>query len=280
MELVQAIGAPFNLHQSSCSDKQPKLFSWTGDDAPIKVYIDGAITHGLTQPKKNGEKKVAWICESRAIFYNHMVPQDIFEKHLDRLCDSYDAVFFSDREFCKKHPKMQFTFAGSNLPWIEDYNIFAKKKLMSLIASPKKSTKGHVNRHAFAEKYKDYLDLYGGVLGSERFGYEKKPWGDKSKALNDYMFSVVIENDKYETYFTEKLTDCFATGTIPVYWGTPDIGNYFNTDGMVILNNDFDISTITPELYYSKLSAVKENFEKVQKLENADDVLYRLIQQV
>ena len=151
---------------------------------------------------------------------------------------------------------------------------------MSLIASPKKSTKGHINRHAFAEKYKNHLDLYGGVLGSERFGYEKKPWGDKSKALNDYMFSVVIENDKYETYFTEKLTDCFATGTIPIYWGTPDIGNYFNTDGMVILNNDFDISTITPELYYSKLSAVKENFEKVQKLENADDVLYRLIQQV
>ena len=105
MELVQAIGAPFNLHQSSCSDKQPKLFSWTGDDAPIKVYIDGAITHGYTQPKKRGEKKIAWICESRAIFYNHMVPQDIFEKHLDHMMPIFSLIgnFVKGIPKCNSH---------------------------------------------------------------------------------------------------------------------------------------------------------------------------------
>ena len=34
------------------------------------------------------------------------------------------------------------------------------------------------------------------------------------------MFSVCIENDVYDTYFTEKILDCFATGTIPIYKGT------------------------------------------------------------
>lgn len=280
MDIMQAIGAPFDVSQSSCSDLKPKYFSWTKDECSTKVFIDNAIVHGINYVKKPGEKKIAWICESRAIFYSMYLPQDIFNKYLQRICESYDAVFFSDKEFCNQNEKLHFSFAGSNLPWIEDKKIFEKNKLVSLIASPKKTTLGHQIRHAIAEKWQGKLDLFGGVLNSPRFGYEKKPWGDKSRALNDYMFSIVIENDKYSTYFTEKITDCFATGTIPVYWGTPDIGNYFNSDGIITLNSEFDIETLTPELYYSKLDAVKENFDKVQKMENADDVLYKLIQQI
>lgn len=280
MDIVQAIGAPFNIDQSSCSDKKPKLFSWTKENCDIKVFIDAAIPHGINYIKKHGEKKIAWICESRAIFYDTHIPKDIFEKYLESICDSYDAVYFSDREFCAKNKKMDFSFAGSNLPWIEDRQIFQKNKLVSLIASPKTTTIGHQIRHILAEKWKDKVDLYGGVFGSERFGYEKKPWGDKSKALNDYMFSIVIENDKYPTYFTEKLTDCFATGTIPVYWGTPDIGNYFNIDGIIVLNSHFDPSQLTAELYYSKMDAIKHNFDRVNKLENADDILYHMIKQL
>ena len=55
------------------------------------------------------------------------------------------------------------------------------------------------------------------------------------------MFSIAIENASYETYFTEKLLDCFATGTIPVYYGAPDIGDYFNKDGIIDLSEEFDV---------------------------------------
>ena len=280
MNMIQAIGSPFDVSVSSCSDRKPKLFDWTKEESNIKVFIDGAIAHGIMYKKKEGEKKIAWICESRAIFYATSVPQDIFESNLQRICDSYDVVFFSDKEFCEKNSKLNFTFAGSNLPWIDEPKIYEKTKLVSLIASPKQMVHGHKVRHAVAEQWKDSVDLYGGVLNSPRFGYEKKPWGDKSVALNPYMFSVVLENDRYRTYFTEKITDCFATGTIPVYWGTPDIGDYFNPDGIITLNSSFDIKSLTPELYYSKIDAVRDNFERVMKLENADDILYRLIQKL
>lgn len=280
MNTVQAIGAGFHLHLSSCSDRKPKLFEWTNQNSNIKVFVDGGIPHGMMYQKKPGEKKIAWVCESRAIFYEWGVPKDIFESNIERICDSYDAVFFSDKEFCEKHPKLHFTFAGSNLPWIDQPKIYEKTKLASLIASSKAVTIGHKIRHAMAEKWKDKVDLYGGVLNSPQIGYDKKYWGDKSQALNPYMFSVVIENDKYRTYFTEKLTDCFATGTIPIYWGTPDIGDYFNPDGIINLSSEFDINSLTPELYYSKMDAVKDNFERVMKMENADDILYRLIERV
>jgi hypothetical protein len=93
------------------------------------------------------------------------------------------------------------------------------------------------------------------------------------------MFSIVSENDKYDTYYTEKITDCFANGVIPVYWGPSDIGDYFNTDGIITLNDEFDISSLTPDLYYSKLDAIKDNMQRLYTLEGADDMLYRLIQE-
>ena len=38
-------------------------------------------------------------------------------------------------------------------------------------------------------------------------------------------------------YFTEKLLDCFLTRTVPVYWGCPDIYEYFDLDGIIHVNN-------------------------------------------
>jgi hypothetical protein len=280
MDYMQAIGAPFNVKQSSCSDKVPKHFSWTNDGAPIKVFMDAAIGHGISYPKKTGEKKIAWVCESRAIFFEMYFPKDLFETHLQKISESYDAVYISDKSYVGKFPNIHFAFAGSNLPWTEKPKIHEKTKLVSFIASPKNLTIDQQIRHSLADKWKNKVDLYGGVCGSPRFGYEKRPWGDKSIALDPYMFSIVIENDKYSTYFTEKLTDCFATGTIPVYWGTPDVGNYFKTDGILMLNSSFDPADLTPDLYYSKIDAVQDNFERVMSMSNADDILYQMIQKL
>ena len=62
-----------------------------------------------------------------------------------------------------------------------------------------------------------------------------------------------------------------------MYWGAPDIGKYFNMNGIIQLTPEFDISALTPELYYSKLEAITDNLNRVRNLETADDILYRLI---
>jgi hypothetical protein len=56
---------------------------------------------------------------------------------------------------------------------------------------------------------KDRIDVYGR-------GISEIP--NKEVGLKDYMFSFAVENDTYDTYFTEKILDCFATGTIPYTW--------------------------------------------------------------
>jgi hypothetical protein len=276
MNKMQAIGAGFPVEYSGCSNIKPKHFSWSVEDCPIKVFIDSAIIPGIRYQKKPVEKKIAWIEESCAIFYSWICPEEIWEKNLEKISNNYDLVFTSDKKWVDKYPNIKFAYAGSNLPWIKNKNIFSKTKNISLIASEKQTTTGHKLRHHIANLHKNDIDLYGGVLGSKKLS-PGIPWGDKSEGLNDYMFSVTIENDKYETYYTEKLTDCFATGTIPIYWGSPDIGNIFNKNGIIELDSNFDPKLLTKELYESKMDAIVDNFNRTKNLLNADDVLFNLI---
>jgi hypothetical protein len=286
---IQGIGLPFSSHQSSCSNRNPKNFEWTNDDAEVEVWMDMKIPEAINIPIPKGKKRYAWFCESRAI-----VPQlrQAFEQEdiFNDIINSYDAIFTCEKELIVKHDKIHFCFAGSNLPWIEndEYEIHNKTKLASFVSSNKLLCKGHNIRHQIywtIENNEVDIDTFGGITGNP-FGYmhgchvEENPdkrWHDKSEALNDYMFSIVIENDKYDDYFTEKITDCFATGTIPVYWGCPRIGEYFNIDGIVSLSNGFDLNSLTPELYYSKMDAVKDNFNRVKEMKMADDMIYEKI---
>jgi hypothetical protein len=182
MNQMQAIGAPFDIRHSSCSDIKPKHFEWSVDDRPIKVFIDGAIGPGINYKKRDHEKKIAWVCESRAIFHAWHISMDSWEQNLGFISENYDEVYVSDRQWIGKYPNIKFCLAGSNLPWLRIPNKMPEKtKLVSMVASTKTITEGHKFRHRFAEKYKNELDLFGGAAGSSRIGHNPAaPWNDKA----------------------------------------------------------------------------------------------------
>ena len=88
------------------------------------------------------------------------------------------------------------------------------------------------------------------------------------------MFSVTIENDSYLTYWTEKILDCFVTGTVPVYYGSPDIFDFFNEDGIILLNDDFDVASLNEEEYYKRMGAIEDNFNRALKYDVIEDIIY------
>lgn len=51
---------------------------------------------------------------------------------------------------------------------------------------------------------------------------------NKKGGIDKYKFSIAIENSVEENYFTEKLTDCILLDTTPIYFGCPNINNYFD----------------------------------------------------
>jgi len=52
----------------------------------------------------------------------------------------------------------------------------------------------------------------------------------KSKTLGSYTFALCFENMILKGWVTEKIFDCFFAGTIPVYWGAPDIESYVSPE--------------------------------------------------
>ena len=82
-------------------------------------------------------------------------------------------------------------------------------------------------------------------------------------------------NSKENNYFTETLVDVFRHGTIPIFWGCENIGEYFNEKGILKFNSASELITIldnlSPELYNEKIEYVKENYELAKKYVSMDD---------
>lgn len=55
----------------------------------------------------------------------------------------------------------------------------------------------------------------------------------KSETLGKYKFALCFENSILKGWITEKIFDCFFAGTVPVYWGAPDITDYIPENAFI-----------------------------------------------
>jgi len=106
---------------------------------------------------------------------------------------------------------------------------------MSLIASAKASTEGQRLRHRLARwAAAERIDV--DLLGR---GYRR--FDDRAEGFLPYRHSVVIENSRDPGYFTEKLVDCLLCGTVPIYWGDPEIGRVFDASGIITCGSEHEV---------------------------------------
>jgi hypothetical protein len=256
---INMVGGGFQHSTSSSGYEIPKLIEWRKDlSADISIHIDEAISsYGYERIK------FAWIAESSAIV-PHVI--EYVKSNYNELIKHYKFIFTHDKRLLSIGDRIKFVIPNA-YPWVQDKKIHNKTKLVSMIVSNKSGLYGYNYRLEWRDRMAKTgkVDIYGRGINP----IEKKEYG-----LNEYMFSFAMENSNYPSAFCEKITDCFATGTIPIFWGTEDIGEYFNLDGIIILNDSFDINSLTPELYYSKMDAIKDNFERAINLPTSEDYMY------
>ena len=88
----------------------------------------------------------------------------------------------------------------------------------------------------------------------------------KIDSFRPYQYSVCIENTSHENYFTEKITDCILNKTIPIYWGCSNIGDFYNSKGIIQVKNADEIIKVINNLdsnyYNSILDVIEENYQK------------------
>ena len=105
----------------------------------------------------------------------------------------------------------------------------------------------------------------------ERFGRGFKWIETKAEALDDYEFHVAIENHFAPHVWTEKLADAFLGYTVPIYYGCPNVYEYFPKDSLIeidIHDVEGSISKIKEIIsiegeYERRLDAVKEARRRV-----------------
>jgi hypothetical protein len=266
------VGGGFQHDVCSSALNQNKFVDWTKDgSASISIHIDDGLFYQTNKNKKN----YGWIGESTAIV-PHVIKTIL--TNLDYFKEQYEFIFTHDRRIIEKDKEF-FKFVLPNaLPYIQNKSIYKKTKLVSFIGSNKVMCSGHNFRQQMIRKYSDKVDHYG-----RGFADKELPWtynhnnteeSGKLIGLKDYMFSFAMENDNYDDIFCEKITDCLATGTIPIFWGTKNISNYFDINGIIILDENFDINMLTEEYYNSKIESIQNNFEKSKKLTTSEDYAY------
>ncbi len=203
----------------------------------------------------------------------------VFEKNKG-LEKEFDYIFTVSEKLLNSLPNAKFVpFCTS--PWYgsEKYGGIMspeayknKTKNISIMASSQNISEYHKLRIAIAKKCKEekLADTFGTFDGG--------PFLAKiDHVFEPYRYSIIIENDVKPYYFTEKITSCFAAMTIPVYLGASKIGDFFNEDGIIKISpKDFDnleeiLTQCSEEEYLSRLDAVKDNYNRVQKHLNVFD---------
>ena len=71
------------------------------------------------------------------------------------------------------------------------------------------------------------------VSAGRHFNTTGKPLADKMAFLRGFRFNVAFENTSSAGYVTEKLVEPLLAGTIPIYWGAPDVSRDFNPGCMI-----------------------------------------------
>lgn len=60
----------------------------------------------------------------------------------------------------------------------------------------------------------------------------------KMDFLRQHKMNIAFENGTYPGYVTEKLLDAFYSNTLPIYWGSPNVGRDFNVKSLLHINCD------------------------------------------
>jgi hypothetical protein len=103
-----------------------------------------------------------------------------------------------------------------------------KNEVLAIISNPNGAVRNKflemIEAHGIPVTYAGhYKNNIGGNLQHE---YKTKEFLDY---VSQFKFIVSMENSQEDTYITEKICHGFLANTVPVYWGSPRVFDYFNT---------------------------------------------------
>ena len=256
-------------HDLSLTDgRESKFVNWdrTRYTLPIHFYTDDMIWI----KRGNPQKKFAILLEPQTLQpakYKRIL------SHPEEVSD-YEAIFTYSEEILQNVPNARLFITGGVYVGTEfgggeicEEQYKKKTKNISMVSSDKRTCELHEIRYRLAQRLDagEDVDCYGTFNGTFI-----KIWD----SLGAYRYSI----GNY--WITERICNCFASMTVPIYLGSPKIGDFFNLDGIIQINKE-DVKNIdniikqcNQEDYERRVDAIKDNFERVKKFYCVEDWLF------
>lgn len=248
-ELNWPVGRPERLRRGTVSDMEPQDH--------LIAYVNSRL---LYMPRPGLRVRVSvMVVEPQAIHGRNMA-------WLKVLWRRFFAVLTCNPSLLDAVPNSHRFLFGST--WVPEWRTtdMSKSRMLSLIASTKNFFEGHRLRHQTV----DWLKA--NRIDAEILGRGYQPFEHKSDGLAPFRYSVIIENVRETSYFTEKLIDCLLCDTVPIYWGAPDIEAFFDPRGMMICQSLEDIQSairsVSEADYRSRLEFIAKNKDKASHYAN------------
>ena len=243
--------------------QKPKFIEWTKEDAPITFYSDIFVQ----KPVKE-QNACALLIEPRSI-------QPGIYDYIEHNYNKFKYIFTHDSQLIQKLPNSKQIYWGG----VYEFNDIPKTENISMVSSEKTMCE----LHRFRLNLAYYLNTFPGVncLGTFNNGSRV----DTKEIYAPYRFSVVVENYIDDYWFSEKICNCFANKTVPIYVGANKIGKIFNGKGIIpvkytTIPDTIDsiakvVKNIKPEFAYDiRKDTIEENYKIVKQFTCFEDTFY------
>jgi hypothetical protein len=212
------------------------ILDYPKNDFSIKVNKNNILHLCLEPPneiskyRQYANKNVKWIFNQLDIKRNNILSHGALPWHIDK-----DFDFLNELK-------------------AENLN---KENTITWITSDQRSSKGHKARMDFFDhiKTQPFVHLYGRGI---------QPIQDKWDVLSKSKYAIAYENFQSDYYWTEKITDCFLSYTMPLYFGCDKIENFFPENSFIQIDpKDKHINLFLKEIVES--NKWEENLDAISK---------------
>lgn len=217
----------------------------------------------LNRPHKpiNVKAREVWLMSQES-------PVDNYKWHTKSF-KYFDRVFsFWDRKYGEN-----ITSTQTALPWhigqtYDKLKVFSKDhcKNKQDRVSWVTSNATHKPGHKLRMDFKDFLEK--NVFDFDLYGRGFNPIDDKFNGIFPYKYSIAIENDVTDDYWTEKIADCFLSYTMPIYYGANKITEYFPKESMILIDPNKPEEALDIIKQAVEENYWKKNFDALEEARN------------
>ena len=236
--------------------------------------------HGETRPNAYelslNPINIYYLSEPEAYFGNHSWIRE--NAHL------FDLILTWNHELIRDLPNATFCPFGTSAfhdkleePLNEGNYQDKERKITFIRGSKHANVSGHHLRHELFARQREIQNIKTEFYDKTTPEYASNPEEDiawfnqRSSIFKTPLFHICIENTFHENYFTEKIIDCFLFRTIPICYGCPNIGEFFDMNGIITFQTVDELIGICNNLSWhnyemSSLAVLKNQIECIKYL--------------